>query len=205
MPTSKPLPPQRADDRRASLRVRTMLPFQWQPIAAREDLEDLVARWGLAHYLETQQQLATIDGELERAMHDVRDPTITAVFRLINGKLDLIAQSNGQADARQAPRSVSLELSAEGLGFNHTSPVPPGSLLGVHLVLPGLGPTGAFHILCTARVTGTKDADSGSATVSSIDNISGGGHHLGVQFLDLSPTASRRLTRFVISAQSSRH
>ncbi|MCB1683990.1 MAG: PilZ domain-containing protein [Pseudomonadales bacterium] len=202
MSAAKSVSPPPPDDRRASLRVQARLPFQWQPLASREELKDLITRWGLAHHLEIQQSLATLDGQLERAMHDVRDPAVTTVLRLLDDKLDLIARSVRQDVERQIPRAVDIELSAEGMAFNHPSPLPVGTLIGVHLVLPAQGPSGVFHLLCTGRTTAAGVRHPGSATVSSIQSATGDGNHLGVQFLDLPPAASRRLTRFVISTQS---
>lgn len=178
------------------------MPFQWQVLTSGEKLEDLVARWGLTHALEAQQLLAGLDGDLERALHDIRDPAVTRVLRLLERKLDLIVRCAAQTGDQQIPGLADIELSAEGMAFNDATSLPVGTLIGVHLVLPGQALSGVFHLVCTGRTTGTDTGQPGSATLSSIQTGTVEGFHTGLQFLDLPPASSRRLTRFVISAQS---
>lgn len=173
---------QNSEDRRTSLRIHARLPLQWRLQTGMVALPDLAAHWGLGQYLECQQALASLDQKFDRALHDIKDPATVSALRLLNSKMDLVAQGSGtSSEAAEAP-PIAVELSADGLGFELEQPLTQSSTIGVHLILPG-----PFHLLCNAQVSRCDRLDRSSR------------YHVGLTLLDLPPSASRRLTRFVIS------
>jgi hypothetical protein len=168
------------DDRRASLRRQQQLPFAWCRTDAEPALAEVCRKLALPAANTVRERLAALDEDLERACDALTEPRVAAAVRLLAARLDLLEEAVlGEAPV---PAAQWVELSADGLGFDTPARLEPGDWLGVHLVLPP-----AYHLVARVRVshcTGTRSRC-----------------RVGARFIDLSPSAARRLTRYVIGRE----
>lgn len=167
-------------DRRLSLRTCVDLPMSWQPLTEPLSLTQLCSIFALPTFVQLQGQMLKLDTELDHVLHNISDSSINGALRLLDRKLDLICEAQ-QVNAA-IPPNKNVELSADGIGFEANEPLPVGSWMGIHLVLPT-----AYHLLSNAQVGHCE------ARVETF--------WVGTEFSDLEPPTAKKLTRFVVRSK----
>ncbi len=167
-------------DRRLSLRTRVDLPFVWRPLTERLNASELCEWFQLPVIVQLQGRLTELDTELDHALHNISDSTTVAALQLLNTKLDVLSEA--QEVEAPVPAKKSIELSANGVGFETTEALKCGSWIGIHIVLPTV-----FHMLGNARVNNCNEREEC--------------FWIGAELLDLDPATAKKLTRFVIGSK----
>ena len=164
-------------ERRDSLRTEVALPFQWLACTTHKPADQLCRLFGLPGFVRIHGKLGELASEFSRALHNVRDPATVGALEVLDAKLGVIEEAL-HADTAIPPMET-LELAAEGIGFDSAETLTIGAWLGVHLVLPT-----AYHVVCSAEVTHCQ--------------AQGSGFRIGARLADLDTAAAKRLTRYVI-------
>ena len=169
-------------DRRTSLRRQDTLPFAWCQCDAEPNLTDICQGLGLPVAAASNSRLTDLELEASQAIGGIRDTAVAGALTLMNRRVSLL--QDALLGNLTIPDSISLDLSAEGLGFRTRGTLESGSWLGIHLVLPD-----GFHLICGGRVNHCQpDEDD---------------YVVGVSLEKLDEAAARRLTRYVISKKPS--
>jgi len=167
-------------DRRLSLRTCVDLPFAWLPLAEPQSAVQLCESFELPAFVQLQGHLVELDTELDHMLHNVSDSAVIGALRLLDAKLDLLCEA--QQVGVNVPAWKSIELSADGIGFETKEKLRSGVWIGIHLVLPTV-----YHLLGSARVNHIEVRD--------------GGCWIGAELHDLEPATAKKLTRFVIGSK----
>jgi hypothetical protein len=167
------------DDRRNSVRRTADLPFAWCEVPADATLADVGAALAVPGAITRAARLAEFEDAFAAALSAVTDRGTASALRALERRLAVLEQAV-LADAAQPP-GCSVEVSADGIGFDAAEPISAGTTLGMHLVLPTV-----THLLLTGRVT--YCAELGPAR-----------WRVGAEFLDLDDATAKRLTRFAIA------
>ncbi len=165
-------------DRRTSLRRQDTLPFAWCRCDAEPNLTDICRGLGLPVAGASNSRLTDLELEAGQAIGGIRDAAVAGALTLMNRRISLL--QDALLGNLTIPDSISLDLSAEGLGFRTHAALESGAWLGIHLVLPD-----GSHLICGGRVNHCQsDEDE---------------YIVGVSLTQLDEAAARRLTRHVIS------
>jgi len=168
-----------SDDRRNSVRRTAEVPFAWCKVAADASLADVGDALAVPRSITRAARLAEFEDAFAAALTAVTDRGAAGALRALERRLAVLEQAL-LADAAQ-PSSCSVEVSADGVGFDAPEPLSAGATLGMHLVLPTV-----THLLVKGRVT--HCAELGPAR-----------WRVGAEFLELDDATARRLTRFAIA------
>lgn len=166
-----------AGERRETLRLTLALPLRWLGYASQPTLARVGSDLGADDKLEGRWEAARLAAELERALARLPDAATVAALKILGRQLELI--TDAALACPDPPPAVSLNLSAEGLGFVTRNPLPIGSWLGFQLTLPG-----GYAVLGNARINRCVET--------------AGGWRLGARLEELAPGAERRLNRFLL-------
>jgi len=172
-----------SDDRRNSVRRTADLPFAWCEVAADATLADVCDALAVPRAITRAARLAELEDAFAAALTAVSDRSAAGALRALERRLAVLEQAV-LADSA-APPTQTLEVSADGVGFDVPEPPAAEATLGMHLLLPTVS-----HLLLKGRVTHCAEvgADLGPSR-----------WRLGVAFVDLDAAAARRLTRFAIA------
>jgi len=168
-----------SDDRRNSVRRTADLPFAWCQVAVDASPEDICDALAVPRAIARLARLAELEDMSATALSAVTDRAAAAALRALERRLAVLEQAL-LAESAQPPVRT-LEVSADGVGFDVAEPPAGDATLGMHLVLPP-----ANHLILKARV-------------SHCAALGASRWRLGAVFLDLDDAAARRLTRFAIA------
>ncbi|MCP8466707.1 PilZ domain-containing protein [Pseudomonas sp. ZM23] len=175
-----------ADDRREYYRIEDTLALEFRPlrgdeIRSEEVLQDDSALFNLL------SDLHLADFESQHLLRHIneRDRPLASYLKVINKRIDLIAQALTQSVLREIGPSRKVTLSEGGIDFCDPQPMPVGQGLALKIVLlpQGLG------LLLRARVTHCRQQD-------------GGDYAIGTEFETLSDTQRQLLARHILQRQA---
>lgn len=145
-------------------------------------LTDVCQGLGLPLAAASTSRLTDLESEASQAISAIKDAAVASTLTLMNRRVSLL--QDVLLGSLTVPDPVTLDLSAEGMGFRAAAAVASDSWLGIHLVLPD-----GAHLICAGRVNHCQP--------------DGDGYAVGVSLAQLDDAAARRLTRYVISKKSS--
>jgi hypothetical protein len=141
-------------------------------------MPDICRVLGLPATAVSTDRLNELDEEVARTLQRVKEPAVADVLGLLNQRISVLQESLlGQLPI---PPDAPVDLSADGIGFATSTPVDPDSWIAVHLVLPE-----GTHLVCAGQITHCQSGP--------------GGFSVGARLQHLDKSASRCLTRYVIS------
>lgn len=170
-----------SDDRRASVRRRVALPFNWAELTAEATAMELCDVLAVPRALAVRSRLADLDDEFARAAAAIGDARVADAVRALDRKVGVLEEA--LLAELPLPQAAELELSADGIGFAASRALPVDTWIGIHLVLPV-----SYHLVGLARVSRCAPPASGEPER----------HRIGAEFHGLEAPAARRLTRFAI-------
>lgn len=176
-----------SEDRRTSIRRRIQLPFRYATIEADATSGRQCDVLGVPRAVGVRAQLGELDDEFARLLAGVSDLRTQDAMRALGRKLSVLEEML-LADL-PVPPAAELALSADGIGFEISEPIPIGSRVAVHLVLPV-----NYHLITAARVI--RCAPLASAA---------GQFGVGAEFQGMDEATARRLTRFTIGREPAAH
>lgn len=168
-----------SDDRRNSVRRTADLPFAWCEVAVDASLAHICDALAVPRAITRAARLAELEDAFAAALNAVTDRATASALRALERRLTVLEQAL-LAESAQPP-ARSLEVSADGVGFDAAEPLAAESTLGMHLLLPPVS-----HLILKARVTHCAELTAERWRV-------------GAVFVDLDDAAARRLTRFAIA------
>jgi len=171
-----------AGERRETLRLTLSLPFRWLGYAAQPTLARVAMDLGADEKLASRWEAARLAAELERALARLPDAATVAALKILGRQVEVL--TDAALACPDPPPAVSLNLSAEGLGFVAGNPLAIASWLGFQLILPG-----DYAVLGSARI---------NRSVETAD-----GWQIGAHLEELAPGAERRLNRFLLQQSAS--
>ena len=145
-----------SDDRRNSVWRTADLPFAWCEVAADASPADVCDALSVPRAIARAARLAELEDAFAAALTAVTDRNTAGALR-------------------------TLEISADGVGFDVTEPPATGATLGIHLVLPAVN-----QLLLKGRVSHRAELGPNRWRV-------------GAVFVELDDAPARRLTRFAIA------
>ncbi|MDN6858302.1 PilZ domain-containing protein [Pseudomonas sp. CAN2814] len=176
-----------ADDRREYYRIEDTLALEFRPL--REDeihsgevLQDDSALFNLLsdlHLTDFESQ------HLLRHIHE-RDRPLASYLKVMNKRIDLIAQALTQSLLREIGPARRVTLSEGGINFRDDQPLPVGQALALKIVLlpQGLG------LLLRAKVTHCQQQAEGD-------------YEIGTEFDILGDAQRQLLARHILQRQAS--
>ncbi|MHB9798924.1 PilZ domain-containing protein [Pseudomonas sp. MT3] len=175
-----------ADDRREYYRIEDTLALEFRPlredeIQSQEVLQDDSALFNLLsdlHLTDFESQ------HLLRHIHE-RDRPLASYLKVINKRIDLIAQALTQSLLREIGPPRQVTLSEGGIDFRDTQPLPLGQGLALKIVLlpQGLG------LLLRAKVTHCRQQSEGD-------------YEIGTEFEGLGDAPRQLLARHILQRQA---
>lgn len=175
-----------ADDRREYYRIEDTLALEFRPlredeIQSQEVLQDDSALFNLLsdlHLTDFESQ------HLLRHIHE-RDRPLASYLKVINKRIDLIAQALTQSLLREIGPARKVTLSEGGIDFRNAQPLGVGQALALKIVLlpQGLG------LLLRAKVTHCQQQASGD-------------YEIGTEFDILGDAQRQLLARHILQRQA---
>lgn len=176
-----------ADDRREYYRIEDTLALEFRPlredeIQSQEVLQDDSALFNLLsdlHLTDFESQ------HLLRHIHE-RDRPLASYLKVMNKRIDLIAQALTQSLLREIGPARRVTLSEGGINFRDDQPLPVGQALALKIVLlpQGLG------LLLRAKVTHCQQQAEGD-------------YEIGTEFDILGDAQRQLLARHILQRQAS--
>ena len=175
-----------ADDRREYYRIEDTLALEFRPlredeIQSQEVLQDDSALFNLL------SDLHLTDFESQHLLRHIneRDRPLASYLKVINKRIDLIAQALTQSLLREIGPARPVTLSEGGIDFHDDQPAPVGQGLALKIVLlpQGLG------LLLRAKVTHCRQEPEG-------------GYEIGTEFETLSDAQRQLLARHILQRQA---
>ncbi|MFV3304470.1 PilZ domain-containing protein [Pseudomonas sp. NY15181] len=175
-----------ADDRREYYRIEDTLALEFRPlredeIQSGEVLQDDSALFNLL------SDLHLTDFESQHLLRHIneRDRPLASYLKVINKRIDLIAQALTQSLLREIGPARQVTLSEGGIDFRDEQPLPVGQGLALKIVLlpQGLG------LLLRAKVTHCRQDSEG-------------GYEIGTEFETLSDAQRQLLARHILQRQA---
>ncbi|WP_371229421.1 PilZ domain-containing protein [Pseudomonas sp. QE6] len=175
-----------ADDRREYYRIEDTLALEFRPlredeIQSGEVLQDDSALFNLL------SDLHLTDFESQHLLRHIneRDRPLASYLKVINKRIDLIAQALTQSLLREIGPARPVTLSEGGIDFRDAQPLPVGQDLALKIILlpQGLG------LLLRAKVTHCRQEPEG-------------GYEIGTEFETLSDAQRQLLARHILQRQA---
>ena len=136
-----------------------------------------MAVFGLREEIDSDNLLAALGREFQDALEKIHDRDTRYALGLLGRRLDIL--TGKQSNAR-TPSLIKAGLSAAGAEFTYHLRIPPGTWVGVHLVLDE-----GFHFVNFGQVRHSEP-------------VGNGGFRFGMAFADTTSNHAKHLARFVL-------
>lgn len=175
-----------ADDRREYYRIEDALALEFRPLREEEILSGEVLQDDSALF-NLLSDLHLTDFESQHLLRQIneRDRPLASYLKVINKRIDLIAQALTQSLLKEIGPARQVTLSEGGINFQDPRPLPVGQGLALKIVLlpQGLG------LLLRAKVTHCRQ-------------LSGGDYEIGTEFDTLTDAQRQLLARHILQRQA---